>query len=345
MKPNELRTFLAAAIRERLNVLVTGAPGVGKSAIVEAAAQDVGAAVILDHPQVKDPTAAAGLPWVVQTEGGVGAAFIPFGCLAAAMAAEQPTVWFLDDLGQAPPSVQAAYMQLLLAREVNGNRLPDVVTFVAATNRRGDRAGVSGILEPVKSRFASIVELQPDVDDWVLWAREQDYISAEDIAFMRYRPELLFDFQPTADFTQSPTPRTWAHAARILSLGLPPEIEEQALIGAVGVAAATERLAFRRLWKELPSIDDIFLDPEHAKIPSQPGILYAIVEAVVERVTAETFPRVATYASRLIQAQRGEFAALLVRDSVRRDPNILRSKAFLKLAAGGGLGQIGIGGK
>jgi hypothetical protein len=57
-------------------------------------------------------------------------------------------------------------MQLILARRVNSFTLPDCVSFVAASNRRQDKAGVTGILEPVKSRFATILEVSPDLDDW-----------------------------------------------------------------------------------------------------------------------------------------------------------------------------------
>ncbi len=75
------------------------------------------------------------------------------------MTATKLTACFIDDLGQATPAVQAAAMQLILARTLNGHRVSDHVVFIAATNRRTDRAGVSGILEPVKSRFATLVEL------------------------------------------------------------------------------------------------------------------------------------------------------------------------------------------
>ena len=83
------------------------------------------------------------------------AEFLPFGDLRALIQADKDTVFFLDDLGQAPPTVQAAAMQLILARRINGHHVSDSVTFIAATNRKQDKAGVSGILEPVKSRFAT----------------------------------------------------------------------------------------------------------------------------------------------------------------------------------------------
>jgi hypothetical protein len=57
---------------------------------------------------------------------------------------------------------------------------------------REDRAGVSGILEPVKSRFTTIIEMEPDVDDWTNWATSNN-IRPEIIAFIRIRRKLLID--------------------------------------------------------------------------------------------------------------------------------------------------------
>src|SRR5262249_15910073 len=156
------------------------------------------------HPVVLDPTDAKGLPW--PDKGGKTANFLPFGDLARALNATEPLVWMLDDLGQAMPATQASFMQLILPRTVNGHSLPDFGTFVAATNRRTDRAGVQGILEPVKSRF-TIVELNTDLDDWCAWACEEDLVTGESrmppelISFLRFRKDLLHQFNPTQDLT------------------------------------------------------------------------------------------------------------------------------------------------
>ncbi|TDY52385.1 hypothetical protein BX592_105271 [Paraburkholderia rhizosphaerae] len=37
---------------------------------------------------------------------------------------------------------------------------------VSAANGRTDNAGMSGILDPVISRFATVVELEPTIEDW-----------------------------------------------------------------------------------------------------------------------------------------------------------------------------------
>ena len=339
MRPSELTQFLARAIPARLPILITGAPGIGKSDIVAQAARAADADLILSHPAVADPTDAKGLPWVAKD--GESATFLPFGELSQAIHAEKPTVWFLDDLGQAPPSVQASFMQLLLARRVNGHALPECVSFIAATNRRTDRAGVSGILEPVKSRFAAIVELTPDLDDWCNWAFAHD-VGAELVAFLRFKSDLLCAFTPSADLTNCPLPRTWAHVAKLLALGLPAGLQHQAIAGAVGAGAAVEFVAFLKLYAELPNIDGIILDPDKGKIPEQPAVLYSVVTALGMRVSLKNFSRIARYAERLTEAEHGEFAALLVRDCVRTEPGVMQTSAFVRLA-GTELGQLVLG--
>lgn len=329
MKPSQLVTFLAAALKARLPVLITGAPGIGKSDIVAQATAAAKADLILSHPAVADPTDAKGLPWVVNG----AATFLPFGELDRAVKAKRPTVWFLDDLGQASPAVQASYMQLLLARRVNDHALSDHVTFVAATNRRTDRAGVSGILEPVKSRFGSIVELTVDLDEWCQWAIDED-LPPELIAFLRFKPDMLSAFTASADLVNCPVPRTWSHVAKILALQLPPAVQHMAFEGAVGAGAATEFSAFLSLYAELPSIDQILVDPKSVKIPTKPATLYAVASAVAYRATQQNFPRVSQFVQRLVDDNRGEFGVLLIRDAMRREPKVTQTTAFAKLATG-----------
>lgn len=337
--PKQLRNILSLTIGARLPVLITGAPGVGKSDLVAQAASEAGADMILSHPAVADPTDAKGLPWPAKD--GEHATFLPFGELARAIAAEKPTVWFLDDLGQATPAVQASFMQLLLARRVNGHAIPDCVTFVAATNRRADRAGVSGILEPVKSRFASILNLEPTLDDWCEWAYTND-VSPEVIAFLRFRPDLLTKFEPSADMANSPCPRTWAHAAKLVNLNLPKEVELAAFAGAVGEGAAGEFVAFLRVFREMPNPDVVLMKPDEAQIPKELSTLYALTTALAARATPENFGSISRYAGRLMENQKGEFATLLILDSCKREPKLAHSPEITKLASGE-LGKLMLG--
>jgi hypothetical protein len=250
--------------------------------------------------------------------------------------------WFMDDLGQAPPAVQASYMPWLLARRCGDHCLPEHVTIIAATNRRTDRAGVSGVLEPVKSRFAAIVELEPDLDEWCTWALNQSNIPPELVAFLRFRRELLCQFTPSADLINCPLPRTWAAAGRLLGLKLPAEVEAAALAGAVGEGAAVELMGFLQMFRQLPNIDGILADPNAQAIPTQTAVLYAVSTALASRANEKNFSRVARYTERLVEAGHGEFAAMLLRDSCRRAPAVMTTPTFVRLSAGE-LGQL-IGG-
>jgi len=89
MNPAQASDLLSVLFRAGLPVLLKGAPGVGKSDLVEQAAARIGAALILSHPVVADPTDAKGLPW---PDRGERATFLPFGDLATALAATEPTV-------------------------------------------------------------------------------------------------------------------------------------------------------------------------------------------------------------------------------------------------------------
>lgn len=335
MKPSALAEVLPYFFEARKPVLLVGPPGIGKTDIPTTAAEKSGYDLILSHPAVGDPTDAKGLPWVAQDH--KRATFLPFGEMERAIHATRPTVWFLDDLGQAPGAVQASYMQLLLARRVNDHVLPDCVTFVAATNRRQDKAGVQGILEPVKSRFASILHVEVDIDDWTRWAFDAG-MPVELISFLRFRhttgEPMLLQFNPSLDMVNSPCPRSWANVGRMMLAGLPQRYEREVFAGAVGEAAAGEFVAFLKMAREIPNPDAVILDPDGAVIPKDMSVKYALVVALAARTNKTTFRGIARYAERLVEAGLGEFAALLLRDSLRKCPEVQTTDTFMRLAVG-----------
>lgn len=344
LSPRKVKVLLKAMVLKRHPLLITGMPGIGKTSVVYQVADELTQEtatqydVVVEHPAVSDPTDYKGIP-MLPLPGEDTGKFVALGNLALILKATNPTIYFFDDLGQATPAVQAACMQLFLARHVNGHKIPDCVTFVGATNRRQDRAGVSGILEPVKSRFKSIVEMAPDLNDSCAWMLKNGK-STKMVAFLRYRGTasdggLLAKFEPSADLTNSPLPRTWENASDVEELGLPEDIEAVALAGAVGPAAAQEYLAFRALYGSIVNIDHILADPTKAKIPTRPDQIYATVVGLAGRANVNNFDRIATYALRMAtEAKLGEFGALLVRDAVRKDDAILNTSAYISIQCG-----------
>jgi hypothetical protein len=320
MKPSQLQELLAKTIPARRPVLIKGAPGIGKTDVVSQACGAAGAALVISHPVVSDPIDYKGMPFVTNGK----AEFLPFGDLRALIETKDLTVYFLDDLGQAPPTVQAAAMQLILGRRINGHRVSDTVCFVAATNRKQDKAGVTGILEPVKSRFATIIELTPDLEDWVKWALNAG-LPTPLIAFIRFRPGLLHDFQPSVDITNSPSPRTVANVGALMVLGLNPALEYEAYTGAAGEGFAAELMGFLRIFRQLPNPDSVLMNPENADVPMDPATLYALCGALAPKASENTMDRLVRYTLRL----PAEFQVMLIRDAVRSDEQVVNTRAFI----------------
>jgi hypothetical protein len=322
MKPSRLKDTLSLAIQNKLPTLIVGAPGIGKSDIVSQAAETASADLLISHPVVSDPTDFKGLPFVVDGH----AEFLPFGDLRRLTETQKPTVFFLDDLGQAPVSVQAACMQLLLARRINGHRVSDQVTFVAATNRRQDKAGVQGILEPVKSRFAAILNLEPDLDDWVAWALSHE-MPVELIAHNRFRPEYISmtSWKPSPDMVNSACPRTIARVGEWIKTNPPKELEYELYSGAAGEAYAADLLGFLKIFRSLPSIDLILMSPDKEKVPTDPATLYAVCAALTSKATQQTFGQIVKYANRMTP----EFSVMLIRDITTKDRTLVNSKPFI----------------
>lgn len=330
MQPAMFKDYLKVMIKAGLPVLVKGKPGIGKTDTVKQACAEIDVPCVVSHPAVSDPTDVKGMPWVFQPKGGdLEAKWLPFGDIKQLVQHKGGMIVnFLDDFGQAPPLVQASYMQYILAGHLGEIDLGGNVVFIAATNRKEDKAAVTGILEPVKSRFAAIVELEVSADDWCDWAIHND-MPPELIAFIRYRPALLEDFKATADIVNSPCPRTVANVGKLIQTDIPQELEYEVIAGAAGEALAGEFTHFLRTYRTLPDPNLALQSPDAVEIPKDPGTLYAFSGALSHKVTKQTMGNLIKICSRL----PAEFSVLTVRTATMRDEKLKTTRAFIEWIA------------
>jgi hypothetical protein len=328
MKPSELKKALEFAFVNNYPLLIKGQPGIGKSEIVVKACETVMYEHLIMHPVVSDPTDFKGMPWVIIAQNGEHeAVFIPIGDLKMLLTAKKPLVVFLDDLGQSTPAVQSAVMQLILARQINGHKISEHVIFVAATNRREDRANVSGILEPVKSRFYSILELICDVPEWIQWAYE-NALPSEIVSYIQFRPKMLNNFQPTRDIENSPCPRTVTNAARMLKAGLPAELRFKMVAGAAGELFAVDFETYMKVYSTLPSLFQIESDPKGTPIPSEISARFALSGLIVEKMTPKNITPFFEY----LQRVGDELMVASMFNGSKRNPAICSTPAFNQFA-------------
>jgi MoxR-like ATPase len=208
-------------------------------------------------------------------------------------------ILFLDEITSAPPSVSAAAYQLILDRRLGEYRVPDGWAIFAAGNRQGDRGVTYTMPAPLANRFSHFT-LDTHLDDWVAWAYANG-IDERLIAFLRLRPELLFDFDPAYNPVAFPSPRSWEFAHRALQkFGAHSNLLTATLQACVGEAAGAQLATFVENLDKLPDIDAI-MRGELAPVPREIDLQYAVACALVGRaVRARKTPEASTMFGHII---------------------------------------------
>lgn len=298
-------------------VFIWGGPGIGKSAVVRQLAVELAIPLQDVRAVLLDPVDLRGLPFLGSNGQSRWATpeFLP---------KSGSGILFLDELNAAPAMVQASCYQLVLDRKLGEYSLPEGWAIIAAGNRDSDRAVTTRMPTPLRNRFVHL-EFEVDVQEWCEWAIQAG-IRAEVIAFLRFRPELLSVFD--RDASAFPSPRTWEFVSRILEAKPDRTVEHELLAGAVGNGAATEFSAFLKMFRELPNIDAILLNPTREPVPENAAAQYAVASALARCASDANFDRVCLYLDRMPT----EFRVLSVRDATLRSPTIRHSAGYTKWA-------------
>lgn len=282
MRPVQLlsileREYQSADSGHHTPVMLWGAPGVGKSQMVAQVAESGNGHVVDIRLSQMEPSDLRGIPF---NKDGLVEWSIP-ALLPDVSRHGDRGILFLDEITSAPPTVSAAAYQLILDRRLGEYRVPDGWAIFAAGNRQGDRGVTYTMPAPLANRF-SHYEVDVHLDDWVTWAWGKG-VDERVIAFLRFRPELLFDFDPAHNPVAFPSPRSWEFAHRALNkFDLNSDLLRGALQGCVGNAAGIELAAFIENLHNLPDLDMI-LSGEGKDVPREIDLQYAVATALVGR--------------------------------------------------------------
>jgi hypothetical protein len=324
MKPSNVSQVLDSFFENNYPLLLSGSPGTAKTALIEQSAKRIN----YDHFTMllsqSDPTDAKGYPAIIDNKG----EFVPFAEIYQIITAKSPTIVFFDDMGQALPSVQAAFMNFLNSRTFNGKPISKHVRFVGATNGRQDKAASHGIIEPAKSRFYTIIPVEPDVEDFRNWGIAND-LDEMLLAYCRYtEPDKVFNFKPTNDLTNTASPRTIHHLSDIIKMNFPSNLRHELYTGAVGQQFTDGFLSFCEIAPLMPDYREVFIDPHTATVPDRPDVLYALIAQLVSATTHSNINQVKTYSDRLVKNKRQEFAVSLMMDIRHRNETLCETQAF-----------------
>lgn len=179
-------------------VFIWGAPGIGKSSIVESFAEQVGLPCISLLGSQLAPEDIIGVPQIIEGK----SVFCP----PRIIARDEPYCLFLDELNACSQEVQKAFYSLIHDRRIGEYHLPEGSIVVGAGNRAQDNAIVKPMSSALINRMFH-VELIASHRDWLEWAG-QNGIHPFILEYIGLRPDHLWQQPPKTEEPFS-TPRSW----------------------------------------------------------------------------------------------------------------------------------------
>lgn len=186
-------------------VFVWGAPGIGKSALVETFASEVGLPCVSLLGSQLAPEDIIGIPQIK----GETSQFLP----PKMIARKEPYVLFLDELNACSQEVQKAFYSLIHERRIGEYHLPEGSIVIGAGNRMQDNAIVKTMSSALINRMFH-VQLKVNPRQWLEWAYQAG-LHSWITGYIGQRPDHLFSEPPKTEDPYS-TPRSWHMLSDIL---------------------------------------------------------------------------------------------------------------------------------
>ena len=180
-------------------VFIWGAPGIGKSSLVESFAGDLGMECVTLLGSQLAPEDLIGIPKI---DGHVSRFYPP-----AMIVREREFVLFIDELNIASQEIQKAFYRLILDKRIGEHRLPAGSIIVGAGNRAQDAALARQMPSALVNRMVH-VHLKASHREWLQWAETHD-IHPWVLDYVRSRPSQLATDVPPAHEEPFSTPRSW----------------------------------------------------------------------------------------------------------------------------------------
>jgi len=307
-------------LRHPRTLCIEGPPGGGKTTIVHEAGEELDVPVIEQHL----PTMLVedfGIPDILSSEDVDKFKYRMPDWFPIKGKAPDRGILLFDDRNQGGNDLQKVLANVQQARRLHGVMMPNWMV-ISTGNRQMDRAGANRILGHLRNR-ESVVELETHLDDSTQWMIDHN-VRPELISFLRFRPNLLHDYDPQRD--ANPTPRSWVEGVGDVLGSVRPEAEFEMFKGAVGEGPAAEFVGYLRIFRKLPNPDNIMLNPDKAEVPTDPATLYALSGALANRITESNMDRAVTYMERMPP----EFSVLGISYACRRDPDLSNTAAFVR---------------
>jgi hypothetical protein len=197
-------------------------------------------------------------------------------------------ILFLDEYDRAREAVQNASMQYTLGGHINGLQVAEGVFTILAMNGESDSYTTPLSAAAVTRVCTLFVSAQADgnqesYDRWALENNVHEVIRG----FARFCPDLVKSHDQFEELAK-PTPRTRDMAGRIMEAIDQVAFKTDDILlplfaGVIGRAAAVQLIEYRRMFNDLPDLDDVLAHPDTCVIPTEISVKYALLAALTRK--------------------------------------------------------------
>jgi MoxR-like ATPase len=334
--PNIKAVFIALciSIQAKVPVILWGSPGIGKTSILKAIANQLKVIIEIIVGNNREPSDVLGLP--INTPDGV--VYSP-PAWAKRLAAAVQGILFLDELTTALPAMQAAFLRVANERVVGEIELGDEISVVAAANPSDIAANGSDLNAALANRFFHL-PWGIDSRDWARnmrqvwkggkkngfdtpvivslpqsWETELEVSYSLIAEFIEKNPQLLDQCPEDIDKAGGAwgSPRSWEMLAVLLGAGraakAPKDVIELFVAGTIGNQIAPTFLTWLEK-NDLPDPETVLNDPISFQFPKGRNdrvhtICAAIYAAYMRDKTADRYRQALLV---MVQAAKQGFA-------------------------------------
>ncbi len=238
LKKDEFGEYRVPVVRQR-PIFLLGAPGIGKTAIMEQIAQEMGIALVSYSMTHHTRQSALGLPFITQKEyDGISYSVSEYTMseiIASVYETMEESGWkegilFLDEINCVSETLAPAMLQFLQYKVFGRHRVPEGWIIVTAGNPPEYNKSVREFDVVTLDRL-KVLEVEPDYQVWKEYAADKRIHNAV-LSYLELKKEHFYSMEMTVKGRSYVTARGWEDLSEILTLYEEEELQvDETLVG------------------------------------------------------------------------------------------------------------------
>ena len=333
---DQLKRSLLLLWQAKVPACIIGGVGSGKTTAVEELCSTINKQMDIDFNLWKiflgliDATEIGGIPYRDEDN---KLSFMPPRCLP--YNSEDYGIIFGDEYDRAPSDVQNAFNQILLGGEIHGNKISPNSYVILAMNGESDQY-TTPLSEAARNRVCTLFlssHAYGNLEQWNEWAITNN-INETIRAFANCRTDLIKKHEEFEELAMI-TPRSRDMAGKILDAAKSitnfktEDIILPCLSGVIGNGPANELIAFDKMRKDLPDLDDMIDNPdkyENHEVFYKNDLTY-MLSVNLASYCSDNKDR-AGKAIRLMQQAPAEIQVFAVDNIIKQNPDAVTSREY-----------------